>query len=127
MGKKEKKEFRNRLTVLLAHLIKWEYQPDYIGKRSWEKTIDEQRRAICNILAENPSLKPAVREKLEEAWGKAKESAEKETGVGTENFPHKCLWAFDQIMDDEFFPVQNSNTGHQETGSRLPRLKQKMF
>ena len=39
MGRSEKRELKNRLIVLLMHLLKWKYQP---GKRSesWKNTIN---------------------------------------------------------------------------------------
>lgn len=43
LGRAEKRELVNRLTVLLTHLLKWQAQP---GRRStsWRLTIIEQRR-----------------------------------------------------------------------------------
>jgi hypothetical protein len=43
MGRSERHELRNRLAVLLAHLLKWQYQPDWRGN-SWLFTIEEQRK-----------------------------------------------------------------------------------
>lgn len=38
VGKSEKREIRNRMALLLAHLLKWQYQPIYRGN-SWIRTI----------------------------------------------------------------------------------------
>ena len=57
MGRSEKRELESRLTVLLQHLLKWQYQPERRGK-SWELTIRNQRRAIALHLKKVPSLKP---------------------------------------------------------------------
>ena len=40
MAKRDRREVYNRLVVLLAHLLKWEYQPAGRG-RSWQVTILE--------------------------------------------------------------------------------------
>jgi hypothetical protein len=43
LGKQQRQELRNRLGVLLGHLLKWHYQPEGLSK-SWRATIREQRR-----------------------------------------------------------------------------------
>lgn len=40
MGASERRELINRLAVLLAHLLKWQYQPSFRG-RSWQLTLKE--------------------------------------------------------------------------------------
>jgi hypothetical protein len=40
-----KPELASRFIILIAHLLKWEYQPERRG-RSWERSIDEQRSQI---------------------------------------------------------------------------------
>lgn len=42
LGKREKQELRNRLGILIGHLLKWEYQSDK-RSNSWKATIREQR------------------------------------------------------------------------------------
>ena len=43
VGKSEERELESRLAVLIAHLLKWQYQPEKRGA-SWRLTIAEQRR-----------------------------------------------------------------------------------
>jgi hypothetical protein len=40
LGRQQKQELRNRLGVLIGHLLKWDYQPELRGK-SWKATIRE--------------------------------------------------------------------------------------
>ncbi len=40
LGKQQRQELRNRLGVLLGHLLKWHYQPEARSK-SWTGTIRE--------------------------------------------------------------------------------------
>ena len=61
LGKREKQELRNRLGILIGHLLKWEYQSDK-RSNSWKATIREQRRRIKEHLQENPSLKSYLSE-----------------------------------------------------------------
>ena len=42
VGKSEQRELENRMAILLAHLLKWQYQPARRGA-SWQKTIKVQR------------------------------------------------------------------------------------
>ena len=45
VGKIEQRELAHRMSVLLAHLLKWQHQSERRGN-SWRRTIKEQRRAI---------------------------------------------------------------------------------
>ncbi|MFM0050350.1 DUF29 domain-containing protein, partial [Caballeronia grimmiae] len=45
VGKSEQREFASRMSVLLAHLLKWKFQPDRRGN-SWRNTIRTQRAAV---------------------------------------------------------------------------------
>lgn len=45
LGRKERQEVRNRLGILLGHLLKWQFQPTK-RSNSWLGTIKEQRLQI---------------------------------------------------------------------------------
>jgi hypothetical protein len=47
LGKQQHQELRNRLSILLGHLLKWQYQPQY-RSRSWLATIRIQRLELLN-------------------------------------------------------------------------------
>src|SRR5437016_14045977 len=49
MGRRDRQELESRLTVLLAHLLKWQVQPDR-RSTNWSGTIREQRRQIGRKL-----------------------------------------------------------------------------
>ncbi len=53
LGRKERQELRNRLGVLLGHLLKWQFQPDK-RSNSWLGTIREQRVQIRLLLQDSP-------------------------------------------------------------------------
>ncbi len=46
MGKSERREFANRLAVLIGHLLKLQYQIDRTrtNEKSWKNTINTQRK-----------------------------------------------------------------------------------
>jgi hypothetical protein len=103
MGNSEKRELVNRLIALLAHLLKWQYQPDRRGA-SWEVTIDNQRYALESHLQDNPSLKSKIPEAIANAYRSARGEAHAETGLPKAVFPDACPWPSDQIMDPDFWP-----------------------
>ena len=98
-----RKELRNRLTVLLMHLLKWQYQPG-LRSRSWKLTIDEQRSEATELLDENPSLRPALLASIERGYHYALIRAERETGLPQTSFPATCPYASEQVLDLTFFP-----------------------
>ncbi len=104
VGKSEQREFENRMAVLLAHLIKWQYQPTHRG-RSSERTIKDQRNMLIRRLNKTPSLRPELEnpEFWAESWADAARLAENETGI-LNVFPDSCPWDFKQIMNPEFWP-----------------------
>ena len=103
VGKSEQRELAHRMSQLLAHLLKWHFQPDRRG-RSWNNSIRVQRREIRKVLTVMPSLKPMFNDCdwLELMWADAVVMAERETGIA--EWPEACIWSIDQIMDDAFLP-----------------------
>lgn len=61
-------------TYLVAHLLKWEFQPKN-RTGSWDGTIREQRRQIARELKFSPSLKRFLPEALAEVYPDAVERA----------------------------------------------------
>jgi uncharacterized protein DUF29 len=59
IGRSDKREIESRLTMLLAHLLKWQVQIGF-RSRSWSATIREQRDRIQDLLSESPSLRSAA-------------------------------------------------------------------
>ena len=106
MGKSEKRELSSRLVLLIAHLLKWQYQPSHRG-RSWLLTIKEQRREIPDCLADNPSFNAMLDEVTVAAYSKAKLLASDETDLPMQTFPEKIPWSFAQILDYSFLPEKD--------------------
>ncbi|EAS0616022.1 DUF29 domain-containing protein [Salmonella enterica] len=103
MGGSERRELESRLEILFMHLLKWQYQPARRGK-SWQLTINEQRRRIGRRLNRNPSLKNQLEEIIADAYDEARYSAERETGLYLSTFPDTCPWDFEQAMNSTFYP-----------------------
>ena len=103
MGRSRRQELRNRLAVLLLHLLKWEYQ-GALRSRSWRSTIAEQRARIAEHLAENPSLRPGLTDAVATGYRYALLRVDRETGLAQEAFPAACPYGEAQILDPAFLP-----------------------
>lgn len=105
VGKSEQRELATRMAVLMAHLLKWQYQPTHRSK-SWERTIQDQRKMVLKRLKQTPSLKISLVdvEWIDDAWTDATLQAAKETGIELIKFPQACPWTMEQVLDDEFLP-----------------------
>jgi len=103
VGRSEKRSLVSSLSLVLMHLIKWQYQPDFRSK-SWMFTTRNHRREVSAILKDSPSLKAYLETAIERAWKDARIEAEKETGIESERFPQTCPWTFDEFMDHDFWP-----------------------
>ncbi|MFB2983854.1 DUF29 family protein [Microseira sp. BLCC-F43] len=106
LGKQQRQELRNRLGVLLGHLLQWEFQPENRSK-SWVATIREQRCQVSDLLEENPSLKPYLPEALEKAYQYGLALAVRETSLSYKDFPQECLYEVEQVLNSSFFPGQS--------------------
>jgi len=103
MGKSEKRALLSRLTVLLVHLLKWQFQPTR-RSRSWQNTLRVQRLDINDLLTDSPSLRYAIDDRIESAYEKARLLAEEETGIERSLFPQSCPYSLEQMLDREFLP-----------------------
>ncbi|MFB2836487.1 DUF29 domain-containing protein [Floridanema evergladense] len=103
LGKQDRRELRNRLRVLIGHLLKWEFQSDKRSK-SWANTIDEQRFQILGLLQESPSLNPYLPDAISEVYKYALKLAADETSLSKETFPQEYPYGLEQILDFDFFP-----------------------
>jgi len=103
MGKSEKRELINRLSVLIAHLLKWQYQSQK-RSRSWNLTIKQQRLQVNKLIKNNPSLKGKIELDFKDAYESALISASDETGIIEEDFPKQCPFDLEDCLDNDFFP-----------------------
>jgi hypothetical protein len=103
MGLSDRRELRNRLIVLLSHLLKWAYQPD-ARSSSWLGTIREQRLQIEFILEDSPSLRRVAAQLSARDYDRARRKAVDETELPESTFPAECPFTADQILAEDFLP-----------------------
>ena len=103
VGKSEQRELASRMAVLMAHLLKWQYQPERNGT-SWQRTIKEQRKALNLHLKQVPSLKQKLfnLDWMESTWSDAVTLAIKEPGLS--DFPESGPWLIEDILTTDWLP-----------------------
>lgn len=104
LGRSEKRAIKSYLVVVIKHLLKWQYQPSQ-RSGSQKGSIRNSRNHLLELLEENPSLKgDFVVESIAKVYQAAKEEASDETTIFLDNFPLKCPYSIEQILDTEFLP-----------------------
>jgi len=103
LGTRDRRELINRLALLLAHLLKWHYQPER-RCTGWRLTINEQRRQLTLLLEDSPSLKARFGEFLPRAYRNGTRAALEATGFLRSPFPADCPYRAEDILDEGFWP-----------------------
>jgi hypothetical protein len=103
MAGKLRRELKNRLRILLAHLLKWQYPPRR-RSRSWLATIADQRDEIADLLEESPSLRGDLEPTARAVYPQARQRASIETGLPRATFPADLPYDLGHIMGDDGDP-----------------------
>ena len=96
LGKRDRRELKNRLIVLLAHLLKRMYVNSPDNFAGWELTIREQRRQLSALLTDSPSLKPDLKEVLNDAYLDARSDVQLEYANAT--LPETCPFSAENSL-----------------------------
>lgn len=96
MARRDERELRSRLIVLIMHMLKAEHQPEKLSD-GWVGTIEREQDEIGQILksATLARLAPSL---LAEAWPVAVRRAARETGLPAETFPKENPWTVEQVL-----------------------------
>jgi hypothetical protein len=103
VGRNDERQIESRLEVLMAHLLKWKFQPGGRGN-GWISTIFEQRNRLIGLVEDSPSLSVFQRQEVFDSYGAARLLAAKETGIAFGLFPEECPFTPEQVLDLDFFP-----------------------
>lgn len=103
MGSSEKRALEHRVVLLLAHLLKWKFQPSNRG-RSWQAVIESQRLSVAYMLEANQELKSPLGQLLHRCYAKACIEVANETGIDKAIFPPQCPWETSKVLDLGFYP-----------------------
>jgi hypothetical protein len=97
VGDEQYHKLQSALTIVLMHLLKWDYQPQW-RSRSCVLTIREHRRRITRVLNRNPGLKSELQLAISEAYEDAIDRAADETGLPEKKFPIRCEYTWEDII-----------------------------
>ena len=105
LAARNRRELFNRLVVLLAHLLKWQYQTS-LRCGSWKGTIRTQRMELEGLLDESPSLKNNLKELIQnkKIFRKALDIVIDDTGLFEENITASNPFTKEQILDNNYYP-----------------------
>ncbi len=106
MARRDRREVTSRLATLIAHVLKWTYQPDQ-RSRSWRSTIVVQRQELARLV-EHGVLRHHAETSLAEAYANAVERAEAETGLAAETFPAECPCTLELLLSADLLEDQGS-------------------
>jgi hypothetical protein len=98
MARRDRREVKSRLIVLLVHLLKWQYQPER-RSTSWLLTIYEQQREM-QLTIDSGTLRNHAVDVMANAYTYALKEAAAETGLARTSFPDECPWDVDSILAD---------------------------
>lgn len=114
MANRDWNELVSHLVILIAHLLKWQFQFKQFAEtwqhageyaaRSWQYAIIEQRYRIKEQLENNPSLKSHLTEAMTKAYPKAVALAVDKTGLPKKTFPLVCSYSLEQLLEKTFYP-----------------------
>lgn len=117
MARRDQHELLSHLKILLAHLLKWQFQLKHLEViwqnfqgQSWKSTIVEQRDQILSQLEMSPSLKPQLEMLLLKAYPKSVAIAIRETGLPNTTFPVTCPYTIQELLDEDFYPNFSSDS-----------------
>ena len=97
MARRDKREVVSRLAVLIAHLLKWEYQPE-MRSTSRLATAERERQELIELL-ESGTLRRHAVEALPKAYRYGMRQAAVDTDLSETAFPIDCPWALETLLE----------------------------
>jgi hypothetical protein len=96
-------QLAHRMAILMAHMLKWKYQPNRRG-RGWTNTMRTQREAIAKLLRKMPSLRKLLEEDEwdDQVWKDALDIAGREANLV--DLPEVREWDFGLVLKDGYLP-----------------------
>ncbi len=102
---RDRRELKNRLSVLIEHILKRCYVDMPNEFRGWEKTIRQQRSELKELLNQSPSLKRHFSDRFEDSFTDALIEVRDEYESKDYRFPN--TWQFNRdlvsILNQEFW------------------------
>lgn len=108
VGKAEQRDLAKRMAVLLAELLKWNWQPAVRGLR-WPAIIAIYRKVVIRRIELTPSLKLVLQDALlvSGMCSDAVLKLSKETDIEILEIPETCPWAIQDVLTEGWFLLCN--------------------
>ena len=107
LGKSQRQSAESHMIRLLEHLLKLQYAGGTIRKnnaRGWQLSVRDARLVVRKLLDQNPSLRPQLAGMLPYAYQRGRLAALRKARLPDHAIPESCLWAVEQVIDDDFLP-----------------------
>ncbi|MGL5034459.1 MAG: DUF29 domain-containing protein [Microcystaceae cyanobacterium] len=96
LSKRERDRLLSSIRLILHHLLKWDYQL-HKRSRSWQITIERERKNIELYLEDSPSLKRYLCEEwVKKMYSTARLDAKKETQL---EMPEDCPYSVQDALE----------------------------
>ena len=113
LGKSQRKELMSRVTIILIHLLKYQFSGDLRPKAGWRNTLLAQRDDLAELLEINPSLKREVESVMDRKYGMARKRALSELEVHEPDriteyeavMPETPPYTPEQVLDGDWLPT----------------------
>ena len=115
MAHSDRREIRNRLIVLLAHLLKCLVQP-HKRSSSWLGTIDDQRFQIAELLEDSPSLHNYPAQILDRYYPFARRNAARRMRLSESALPKSCPFDIAEVLDRAWLPPERVQSDDKTRG-----------
>jgi hypothetical protein len=103
IGRSERRAVRSALSIVLIHLLKYQFQPSK-RSRSWLDTLLEHRGRLDEEFRTSKSLKLYVEAELAAIYRLACKRAAVQTHLPKDAFPDTSPYSLEQILDEDFLP-----------------------
>lgn len=104
MGRSDRRALESSYRLLVAHLLKWQFQQDKRSK-SWAVTIVRERSNIEEQEERSPSLRMDAEAIVLKSYAKARKEAAIETGLALTDFPPECPYTIAQLRSEDWMPT----------------------
>jgi hypothetical protein len=103
LGRSQKRALRSHMRNRLAHMIKWDHQPE-IRSRSWYSSLRNSLSGMEDQIALSPSLgtEEFLTQSKTDVFPRARREALRETGLPSSAVADECPYSLEQIFDESF-------------------------
>jgi hypothetical protein len=103
LGKSEKRALRSQLARLIDHLLKIDHAPAKVrseNPRGWQVSARHSRRAVAELLDENPSLQSELNQIFARAYLDGRDQALGSLKLPDSAIPEAAPWSAEQVIRD---------------------------